>query len=107
MSSEPRLERYEEAEFLRLIKKHKLPVKTRKMNGLGCRDWPDRLIIGPYQFTLWIEFKRKERGKVSPGQAILFKELQDMYHVVYIFDDGKEAFQFLQQKLDEHALKRF
>ena len=48
---------------------------VRKMNGLGYRDWPDRLVVGPKGFTLWVEFKR-EKQSLSPGQHEMMLALQ-------------------------------
>ena len=98
----PPLERHEEKVFMNLVKKNNLPVKIRKMNGLGFASWPDRLIIGPHKFTCWIEFKRKEIGKLSPGQVTLFNEMGGMGHVVHVLDDGKLAYDVLVQRMEQH-----
>ena len=98
----PPLEKAEEAEFLKFLKQ--LPVRTRKMNGLGSAAYPDRLVIGPAGFTMWVEMKRKKIGKLSPGQEELFAELSTMGHKVHIFDDGKEAAEAVKQQLIKYGV---
>jgi hypothetical protein len=48
----------------------KLGCKTRKLNGMGANDWPDRLVMVPGRpgKFITIEFKRPG-GKLSSGQA--------------------------------------
>ncbi len=49
---------------------------SRKMNGLGNRDWPDRMFIPPqlakprkkFEPVLWVEFKR--RGEVPTVKQV-------------------------------------
>ena len=98
----PPLEAKVEADFMRTVKTLKLPVKLRKMNGLGNASWPDRLIIGPKKFFMWIEFKRPEIGKLSPGQEDLFSEMESMGHPVLVFTDGRVAANYLNQQLELH-----
>lgn len=98
----PPLEAKVEADFVKEVKRLGLPVKLRKMNGLGNSSWPDRLIIGPRGFCRWIEFKRPELGKLSPGQEELFAELEAWGHSVPVFVDGKKAAQYIKDELSEH-----
>jgi hypothetical protein len=49
------------------------PLLIRKMNGLGNRSWPDRLLIFKGR-VVFIEFKRKGH-KLTPLQADMFKKL--------------------------------
>lgn len=101
LRKKPPLEAKEEADFLKVLKQSGVDFKTRKMNGLGYRSWPDRLVLGPERFFILIELKRKEIGKLSPGQEELFKDLSFMGHEVHVFDDGKAAAQFvLEQYLE-------
>lgn len=85
--------------------------RSRKMNGLGFRDWPDRLFIRPprktgtrqsprrgvlYQRPVWAEFKK--RGKeATPNQVLLHEFLRSCGEDVRVIDT-KEAFMAL---LDE------
>lgn len=104
LKTKPPLEKAVEAKFMKLVKARGLPVKIRKMNGMGFRAWPDRLIIGPKKFVMWIEFKRPEIGKVSEGQEIQFSEMTDMGHKVYVFDDAEKAYLALELGLKAHTL---
>jgi hypothetical protein len=46
---------------------------TRKMNGLGFRDWPDRECLKPWVVTpLWVELKRL--GETSTVSQLLLQE---------------------------------
>jgi hypothetical protein len=98
----PPLEAKVEADFMKEVKRLGLPVKIRKMNGLGYVSWPDRLIIGPKGFCRWIEFKRPEIGKLSPGQIYLFAELAAWGHHVSVFTDGKLAAQYIVGELEPY-----
>lgn len=62
--------------------------RSRKMNGLGFRDWPDRLLIRPprllgkrrglvlvYRRPVWVELKK--RGKqATPKQKLMHQFLR-------------------------------
>lgn len=93
-----------EKQFLRLVKDRRLPVLIRKMNGLGFASWPDRLIIGPQRFSMWIEFKRPVVGKLSEGQGALFSEMGAMGHRVHVFTDAGEALEAVQQALRAYGV---
>jgi len=98
----PPLEAKEEADFMRDLKKSGVEFKIRKMNGLGYRSWPDRLVLGPKRFMVWIELKRKVTGRLSEGQKELFDELDAMDHKVHVFDDGHRAADFVLGLYKEH-----
>ena len=100
----PPLEAAVERAFLQEVRRLNLPVKIRKMNGLGNASWPDRLIIGPKKFFMWIEFKRPEIGRLSPGQEVLFAEMGEMGHAVPVFTDGRKAARELMHALREHGV---
>jgi hypothetical protein len=99
----PPLEKDIEAKFLRLIRDRKLDVKVRKINGLGYAAWPDRLIIGPRGFIMWLEFKRPKVGKLSPGQEALFLEMGNMGHQVYVHTDAVLAIDELERLMALHG----
>ena len=92
----------EERDFVNALKKCGVAFKLRKMNGLGNRSWPDRLVLGPEGFVLWMELKRKKTGKLSEGQKTLFEELEELGHKIYVFDDGKAAAAFVMQQFEEY-----
>lgn len=98
----PPLEAKEEKDFVHALKKSGIPFKVRKLNGLGYRSWPDRLILGPDRFMIMIELKRKVTGKLSEGQKDLFEELRELGHLVYVFNDGCEAARFVLAQFEAH-----
>ena len=72
----------------------------RKMNGLGYAGWPDRLLVAPNGFHIWIEFKRPE-GKLSPIQEIVIEKLIHRGQHVFVIDDVDVA----KGIIDEYAAK--
>lgn len=67
----------------------------RKMNGLGFRDWPDRLFIGK-GVIFWIEYKVRGKGP-TPNQAKLHEVLRGWGQHVYVVDDknvGREIINY-------------
>ncbi len=101
--TKPPLEAKEEADFVKALKNCGVDFKVRKLNGLGYRSWPDRLVLGPERFMIMIELKRKETGKLSQGQKDLFEELGALGHIVHVFDDGREAAAFVIRQFEEHV----
>lgn len=95
-----KLERAIENDFLRRLKTLGLGerLKTRKMNGLGNASWPDRLIIGPRGFAVWIEFKRPGEP-LTKGQEDLHAELRAIGQTVAVFDDAKKAANWVRDRL--------
>lgn len=81
------LEKKIEKKVDKYIKRH-LGGKTRKMNGMGFRDWPDRMVLLPGCPVLFIEFKRRGRD-ATPSQADLHKELRAMGYEVWVEDDAE------------------
>lgn len=64
--------------------------RTRKMNGLGFRDWPDRLILGPNRFFCWVELKRP--GEVPTAkQELMHDMLVSLDNLVIVSDSAEEA----------------
>ena len=82
-----------------------IEFKTRKMNGEGFNSWPDRLIIGPKNFSMYIEFKRPpgpqggKGGQLSPGQEDVIDMLKSMGHIVEVHNDRREALRGLEIQL--------
>ncbi len=84
------LERVIEARCLRHAKR--LGWTSRKMNGLGFRAWPDRLLIPPRRSrlpVLWIEFKRVGEHP-TPLQRKLHKDLRARGQRVHVIDNLQE-----------------
>ena len=80
------LERDLEAYFSKQCKKLKL--LTLKLHVRYARGWPDRIVVLPCGNTLWVELKRPG-GKVSPLQAKMHKELQNLGHNIQVVDSKK------------------
>lgn len=76
-------------------KKHK--ILTRKMNGMGSRGWPDRLICIPIT-PLWIEFKRKGE-KLRKLQVHRIKELRKLGYDIEVHDDKEEAIAAIKKRI--------
>lgn len=91
------LERDEEGRFIKGLKR--LGCLHRKLNGAGNRDWPDQLIVGPWGYVGFFEFKR--RGKdAEVTQDIKIGILRAMKQYVYLVDDADVALR--QVEIDLH-----
>lgn len=73
---------------------------SRKMNGLGFRDWPDRLFIPPVvrrrrqRSSFWVEFKKP--GEVpTPSQATKIALLRARGEEVYVLDNRDDFIKVL------------
>lgn len=97
--------RYEnsiEADFreqlLKWARENEVNLKILKLNVQGTRGWPDRLIIWSGGHTLYVEFKRpgQEPRKL---QVKIHNELKEMGFDVRIFDDTKEALEYVKAKI--------
>lgn len=74
--------------------------KSRKMNGMGFADWPDRVYLTKSGKTLWIEFKRFGEGP-TPNQAELHKWMREHGHTVKVVDRVKTFAQFFEQEIGQ------
>lgn len=77
-------------ESCRLVAKN-LGWESRKMNGLGFRDWPDRLFIPPrpvkpMRRAFWVEFKRLGE-EPTPAQGKRIEDLRRRGERVYVCDN--------------------
>jgi hypothetical protein len=50
--------------------------KTRKINGMGERFWPDRLVVDPELGMFLVELKRPVGGRLSAGQVERITEIR-------------------------------
>lgn len=68
---------------------------SRKMNGLGFRDWPDRIFLPPVTSRrgrrFWAEFKRPGE-EPTPAQAKMHRNLRARGEEVWVLDN-KEDFE--------------
>lgn len=113
ISNKAPLESKVENDFVKGVKTlaalYHIDLKCRKMNGLGYRSWPDRLVLGPKKFLWWVEFKRPagkgtKAGVLSQGQEDLFEELEHLGFTVYVHDDAQKALQDLEHDLIAHGV---
>jgi hypothetical protein len=95
-----------EAAFIKGLKTLGVNLLVRKMNGIGYRSWPDRLILGPNGFVMWVELKRPKIGKLSPGQKDLFETMESLGHCVNVFVDAKVAVMAVKAALINHGVLR-
>lgn len=91
--------------------------ESRKMNGLGFRDWPDRLFIPPpfknfrstYGFgasrvlpkgeRFWVEFKRKGK-EPTPSQWKRINDLRARGECVNVIDNVEIFKEVLREQSD-------
>lgn len=97
----PELESKVENRFVRQAKKR--GWKTRKLNGLGNRDWHDQLVLAPNTICL-IEFKRPgneyyKETTLSPGQETHHEEVAalGLGSVSLVTSSAEEALQFVER----------
>lgn len=89
--------------FVNKLKRQQTGAKTRKMNGLGFRAWPDRLVLKLCVLTpLWIEFKKP--GETSTDdQREIQKFLRDLGHAVYECTAVQQAWAIYEKHWDKFA----
>lgn len=74
---------------------------ARKMNGLGFRSWPDRLMIPPRTRScgpIWVEFKRPGK-ELTVAQAELCDDLEERGELVLRGVDSLEKFRALIEEI--------
>lgn len=76
----------------------KRKIAHRKMNGMGQRGWPDRLICLPRK-PFWIEFKRKGES-LSKLQVYRIKKLKELGYDIEVHDDPEEAIEAIKRRLE-------
>ena len=72
-----------------------VPIYFLKLNVLGMRGWPDRLLFWPYGNLMFIEFKRpgEEPRKL---QQWIHKNLRDIGFEVQVHDDAARALESIK-----------
>lgn len=77
--------------------------ESRKMNGLGFRDWPDRFFISPiraaHRRSFWVEFK-KPGNEPTPSQAIRIADLRLRGEEVLVLDNRADFVKALDARTD-------
>lgn len=90
-----------EARAIQDIKARWPKALTRKMNGSGNRDWPDRLVIlGDATPPFFIEFKRPGE-KPRPSQQFFINLLREAGMLVFVVQSRDEAVERCQNVYDD------
>lgn len=79
----------------RMLERHfshtckQMRVLTLKLNVVGQRGWPDRVVILPNRQVFWVELKTVV-GRVSPMQQHIHEQLRDAGHIVLVLRTKEE-----------------
>lgn len=81
---------------------------TDRAKGLGCKSlkyynpvstgWPDRIVLFPAGFVVWVELKSKGET-LRPLQAQRHVSLRDMGHAVYTCDSREKIDAMFKKEL--------
>jgi hypothetical protein len=72
----------------------RLGLTALKLNLMGRRSWPDRMIILPHGMVDFIELKAP--GKVpTPKQKAVHEQLKDLNHRILVIDTIKGVDKYL------------
>jgi hypothetical protein len=74
-----------------------------KMNVVGAKNRPDRLVCLAPGGIIWLEFK-KPGAKVYPGQAEFHRQLHERNQICETFDDENYAIAFTQACMESARL---
>lgn len=95
-------EREVEREFVKRITR--IGCLTRKLNGIGYRSWPDRLVVAPVGLSLYVELKAEGR-EPTPKQIVMLVRLRELGCHAAWFDNAEQAFYWVQRCIREHRAK--
>lgn len=90
-----------EGAFLRKVKKNLPFMKCKKLDGNGDVGWPDRMVLGPNQFCVFIEFKRPGK-KPTAHQEQLMGAVSELGFPVTWADDDSQALEWLKAEFTRH-----
>lgn len=79
--------------------------KSRKMNGMGFADWPDRVFLTKCGKIIWIEFKRYGE-KPTPNQAELHKWMREHGHTIEVVDRVETFANFFKKEISKEESAR-
>ena len=103
MTERPRLESSVERAFVRDMLR--MSVRNIKLNLMGNRSYPDRLIFLPRGRTVLIEFKRPDSTDKEPTPDPLQEytqiQLRKLGHDVRTFNDADKAKKYVIEKIKE------
>ncbi len=85
-------------------REHKLNSKGKRYSPSGSRlkrmgvsaGWPDFLFAGPEARVIWVELKRKKRGRLSKDQSDITEHLKACGFAVLVTTSTDEAIEFLK-----------
>lgn len=63
---------------------------TPKINVVGERGWPDRMLIDPDGWVVFVEFKQKGKP-LDPIQIFRMQQLEDRSTMTVVIDDIEEG----------------
>ena len=73
-----------------------LGCMTRKLNGMGQRDWPDQLVLIPGGVGILIEFKRPGES-LRVGQQTWQEDAKEIGHGSYVFNNWQEPLELIKR----------
>ena len=79
-------------------------IRSRKMNGLGQRGWPDRMFCLP-SFPFWIEFKLPDE-ELEPLQIHIINELLELGYDIEVHDNPQDAISAIERRLEAAQLSK-
>lgn len=82
------LEKMSESKFREYVRKDN--NEYFKLNVMGRRGWPDRMVFMDNARILWLEFKREGEG-LRKLQEYIHRKLRKKGHVVYTVYSFEEA----------------
>jgi hypothetical protein len=96
VNTSPPLEKTIEARFVKEAKK--LGCMVRKLNGMGARDWPDRLVLIPGGAVVLIEFKRPG-AELRLSQMDFQDDARAIGHYVQVYQSWEAALAYVKARL--------
>ena len=94
-----RPEEREEKRFVKKVREYDKNIRCFKFEVHGTKGAPDRMILFPGGYTMFIEFKRPGGGTVSPHQVTFIKMLTDLGFEAYIIDNWREALEKVECRM--------
>jgi hypothetical protein len=85
-------------ELLKWGVKEGILIEVLKLNVVGRRGWPDRMILWQGEHVLFIEFKRPGE-EARPLQSYIHQVLRRMGFSIAVFEDTKKALDYAQAKI--------
>ena len=85
-------------ELLKWGVKEGILIEVLKLNVVGRRGWPDRMILWQGEHVLFIEFKRPGE-EARPLQSYIHQVLRRMGFSIAVFEDTMEALKYAKAKI--------